>query len=160
MSRRISLKCCERSVWRTWCHVLAITRDYWGPFYSHVLTLIPAWMSNYINYDVWDEIAYPFQNFNGATIMWFTIMCSLTKFELNWITGLFANAQKLLDKSDYRKWREFSRAWTKVNKAWGVMSSPTKFQLNSINGLCANGRELLDPTQARKRWWIHQPNSR
>ena len=71
-----------------------------GTLYSHVLTLIPAWMSTYINYNVWDEIAYPFQNFNGATMMWFTIMCSITKFELNQITSLFANAQKLLDKSD------------------------------------------------------------
>ena len=25
-------------------------------------------MSNYIHYKVWDEIAYPFQDFNGATV--------------------------------------------------------------------------------------------
>ena len=37
-----------------------------GPFYLHGLTLIPAWISNYIHYKVWDEIAYPFLNFNGA----------------------------------------------------------------------------------------------
>ena len=29
------------------------------------LTLIPAWISNYINYNGWDEITYPFVNFNG-----------------------------------------------------------------------------------------------
>ena len=28
----------------------------------------PAWMRNYIHYKVWDEIAYPFLNFNGATV--------------------------------------------------------------------------------------------
>ena len=28
----------------------------WGPFYQHGLTLIPAWISNYIHYKVWDEI--------------------------------------------------------------------------------------------------------
>ena len=33
-----------------------------------VLTLIPAWISNYIHYKVWDEITYPFLNFNGATV--------------------------------------------------------------------------------------------
>ena len=27
-----------------------------------------AWISNYIHYKVWDEIIYPFLNFNGATI--------------------------------------------------------------------------------------------
>ena len=39
-----------------------------GPFYQHGLTLIPAWISNYIHYNVWDEITYPFLNFNGATV--------------------------------------------------------------------------------------------
>ena len=28
----------------------------------------PAWISNYIHYNVWDEITYPFLNFNGATV--------------------------------------------------------------------------------------------
>ena len=39
-----------------------------GHFYLHGLTLIPAWISNYIHYKVWDEITYPFLNFNGATV--------------------------------------------------------------------------------------------
>ena len=42
--------------------------DFLGPFYQHGLTLIPAWISNYIHYNVWDEITYPFLNFNGATV--------------------------------------------------------------------------------------------
>ena len=37
------------------------------PLYQHGLTLIPAWISNYTHYIVWDEITYPFLNFNGAT---------------------------------------------------------------------------------------------
>ena len=28
----------------------------------------PAWISNYIIYNVWDEITYPFLNFNGTTV--------------------------------------------------------------------------------------------
>ena len=39
-----------------------------GPFYQHGLTLIPAWISNYMANKVWDEITYPFLNFNGATV--------------------------------------------------------------------------------------------
>ena len=39
-----------------------------GLFYLHGLTLIPAWISNYIHYKVWDEITYPFLNFNGCTV--------------------------------------------------------------------------------------------
>ena len=38
------------------------------PFYYHGLTLIPAWISNYTDYNVRDEITYPFLNFNGATV--------------------------------------------------------------------------------------------
>ena len=33
---------------------------YCGRFYLHGLTLIPAWISNYIHYKLWDEITYPF----------------------------------------------------------------------------------------------------
>ena len=32
------------------------------------LTLIQAWISNYIHYEVWDEITYPFPNFKSCTI--------------------------------------------------------------------------------------------
>ena len=39
-----------------------------GLFYQHGLTLIPSWISNYIHYKVWDEIIYPFLNFNGWTV--------------------------------------------------------------------------------------------
>ena len=40
-----------------------------APFTNMVrLTLIPAWISNYIHYKMWDEITYPFLNFNGATV--------------------------------------------------------------------------------------------
>ena len=42
--------------------------DTLGPFYLRELTLIPAWMINYIHYKVWDEITYPFPNFNDATV--------------------------------------------------------------------------------------------
>ena len=38
-----------------------------GPFYLYRLTLIPAWMSNYIYYKIWDDITYPLPNFYGAT---------------------------------------------------------------------------------------------
>ena len=33
-------------------------------FYRHGLTLIPAWISNHMRTKVWDEITYPFSNFN------------------------------------------------------------------------------------------------
>ena len=27
-----------------------------------------TWLSNYIHYEVWDGITYPFPNFNGSTV--------------------------------------------------------------------------------------------
>ena len=39
-----------------------------GPFYKHGLILIPAWIGNYIRSNVWNEITYPFLNFNGVTV--------------------------------------------------------------------------------------------
>ena len=33
-----------------------------------LLTLIPAWIINHMPSKVWDEITYPFLNFNGATV--------------------------------------------------------------------------------------------
>ena len=44
---------------------LLILND-WVPLYQHGLTLIPAWTSSYIHYKVWNEITYPFTNFNGC----------------------------------------------------------------------------------------------
>ena len=45
---------------------IAITTS--GRFYSHGLTLIPAWISNHMPSKVWGEITYPFLNFNGCTV--------------------------------------------------------------------------------------------
>ena len=39
-----------------------------APFYQHGFILIPAWISNYIHYKVWDEIPYPFSNLTREKI--------------------------------------------------------------------------------------------
>ena len=41
---------------------------YPGPSFIKPDQCAPAWKSNYIHYNVWDEITYPFLNFNGATV--------------------------------------------------------------------------------------------
>ena len=38
------------------CEAAAALVDICGPFYQHGLTLIPAWISNYIHYNVWNEL--------------------------------------------------------------------------------------------------------
>ena len=50
------------------CHegLVTLTPHCFGPFYLHGLTLIQAWINHYIHYEAWDEIIYPFLNFNGA----------------------------------------------------------------------------------------------
>ena len=39
---------------------------HWHPLNQRGLTLFPAWMSNYIHYEIWDEIIYPFPNFGNG----------------------------------------------------------------------------------------------
>ena len=39
-----------------------------GPFHWHGLTLIAAWISNYIHYKMRYQIIYPFRNFSVATV--------------------------------------------------------------------------------------------
>ena len=40
----------------------------WGLIYQHGFTLVSVWITNLIPSKVWDEIAYPFLNFNGGTV--------------------------------------------------------------------------------------------
>ena len=40
----------------------------WHASYLHGLILIPAWISNYIDYKLWDDITYPFPNFTCAAV--------------------------------------------------------------------------------------------
>ena len=58
-----------------WCH--QATSHYlnqcWPRFQCHLASLgpnelIPAWINNYIYYKMWDEIIYPFPNFNSWTV--------------------------------------------------------------------------------------------
>ena len=48
-------------------------------FTNMAFTLIPAWISNYMANKVWDEITYPFLNFNGCakwiSILSHTLLC-------------------------------------------------------------------------------------
>ena len=48
--------------------ITTMTLSACGPFYWHGLTLIPAWITNYMPGEVWGEITYPFLNFNGCTV--------------------------------------------------------------------------------------------
>ena len=39
-----------------------------GRFHKRGLILIPAWINNHMQSKMWDEISYPFPNFNGCTV--------------------------------------------------------------------------------------------
>ena len=39
-----------------------------GPCYYHGVTLVPAWLSDYVHHKVYDGINYPFPNLNDATV--------------------------------------------------------------------------------------------
>ena len=53
----------------TLCHwQVVMFTDHGVNSLSSGLTLILAGISYYIHYKMWDEITYPFLNFNGATV--------------------------------------------------------------------------------------------
>ena len=57
-----------------------------GTFYQHGLTLIPAWISNHVPSNIWNEITYPFPNFNGASL-WIDIFEVKLTFETLTVRG-------------------------------------------------------------------------
>ena len=51
--------------------------------------LIRPWINNHIHYKVWDEITYPFPNFNSATVeVWEWISNLIAHFMIDVITYL------------------------------------------------------------------------
>ena len=53
------------------------------------INLISAWISEYIHYKLWEEITYPFPNFNGCTVeVWEWIWNFLPHFIMNVFTYL------------------------------------------------------------------------
>ena len=55
-------------VYRDTASVITVAADLPGPLYQHSVTLIPAWISNYMPGKLWGEITYPSLNFNGRTV--------------------------------------------------------------------------------------------
>ena len=49
----------------------------WDPFYNRVLISMLAWISNHTPSKVWDENAYLFPNFNGATVVYWVWICNV-----------------------------------------------------------------------------------
>ena len=47
----------SRAIW----YLAASQLNIMGPFYWDGLPYIPTWISNYIYYEMWDEITYPLQ---------------------------------------------------------------------------------------------------
>ena len=63
----------------------------------HGLTLIPAWISNYMTGKVWDENTYRFPNFNGCTVeVWETISNFIPHIIMDVITYPFRGLIKTM----------------------------------------------------------------
>ena len=71
----------------------------WGPFYLYWLTLIPAWISNYMPSKMWNEITYPFPNFNHCIIeVWEWISYFIPYFIMDVITSCWDWSWSILVK--------------------------------------------------------------
>ena len=48
--------------------LIPVSNKFPGPPFTNMVKLTPTWISNYIHYKLWDEINYPFLNFNDCTV--------------------------------------------------------------------------------------------
>ena len=55
--------------YETKIHIYVLRDKISDRFYKHWLTIITAWIGNYIHYKAWDEITYPFQTSTVQTGM-------------------------------------------------------------------------------------------
>ena len=90
-----------------------------GPFNTHGLTVIPAWIGKHMPREMWYEITYPFPNFNGCAVevgndKWF----HPTLFDgCNWLTML---RLKIIHFSERGPWCKLQPAWHNKRKYWGL----------------------------------------
>ena len=70
------------------CGLVVLYCDYIkGPIYKHGVTLTPAWISNCMPSKMWNEIMYPFPNFNGTVVeFWEWISNFIPRFVRDVIT--------------------------------------------------------------------------
>ena len=71
------------------------------------LTLIPAWINNYVHYKVWDGITCPFPNFHGCTMeVW------------GWISNFIPHSITDVITHSCSIWLCFNTTWLCHNTMW------------------------------------------
>ena len=75
----------------------------------------------------------------------------LTAFYLNPISGLSANVQKLIHRSQARKSREINETQPISNRDFRgiIMNVSTEWYINSMSGLFGKASKLLDQSEAK-----------
>ena len=83
-----------------------------------LLALIPTWISNHIHYKAWQEITYPFPDFNGCAVevwewiinfIWYFTGCAITYPRFVLVKGVPAvvivrRAGLLWSQQDFERW--------------------------------------------------------
>ena len=108
---------------------------------SSLVLIISAWISNYIHYDMWDEITYPFPNSNGATVeVWEWISYFIP---LQWACGYLSMlGLKLIRVSKSTHW------WWSVDAScclWGNVRCQKLFLISStiVSNICVPSTLLI-----------------
>ena len=121
--------------------------NFGGPFYKRGLIFIPAWISNYIHHKVWDEITYPFPNFNGATVeVW------------EWISNIIPHF--LMDVITCPWWDQSQSPWTRRRT---TLSSALFLKVFAFHKICHWNTFLkvqMTTTQSRFRHVTAPPKGR
>ena len=79
----------SRSLWRH-CDEFWKLGHHQGPLLRTWMNFNPAWMNNHMLSKVWDEITYPFPNFNGCTVVVWEWIRNFTFYNgCNWLSMLW-----------------------------------------------------------------------
>ena len=92
-----------------------------GPLLLIWFTLFPAWISNHMPSKVWDEITYPFLNFNCCTMVWYiSYIAILKKYDDTYaILGKLERAHYTMAASSCQP----TRSWNTINLSLVVYAS-------------------------------------
>ena len=134
-----------------------------GPSHWNGITLIPAWISDYMHFKGWDEITNPFPNFNGCTIeVWEWIIIFIQHLNIHVISLPYWKNNKTVLLRDTRGESAAAglttgqpRPRTPLGRTGGPYLITTQFYFNPVMSKIQNSiniyprilRRLTCPTQ-------------
>ena len=101
--------------------------SYTRPFYRHGLTLITAWVGNFIHFKAWDGITYTFSNY--ISMLLFNLYLLLPQFASQIHLSLISRKVRVTLSLYYWHYRLL---WTDDNR-YTYIKSPLNLKIKAVN---------------------------